>query len=44
MYVDWSGRVYLVENIAVLGIITNLLANKYNNSKPRPGKSREVSV
>ena len=38
-YVDWSGRLHLVRDLDALGIITSLLANKYNNSKPRPGKS-----
>ena len=37
-YVDWSGRVHLVQDMAKLGFINDLLAFKYSNSKWRPGK------
>ena len=40
-FVDWSGRVHLVQDMDKLGIINNTLAFKYSNSKWRPGKSSQ---
>ena len=42
-FVDWSGRVHLVKDLTTVGLISRVLAAKYNNSKMRPGKSSQVS-
>ena len=43
-FVDWSGRVHLVKDQAALGLISRVLAAKYNHSKMRPGKYSQVSL